>query len=138
MSAWPTDRFRGEVLALHAFLSDWLTGRAERGDGCPTRLAAALVDDFVVVHPDGSRGDRSAVLAAFAAAHGSKPADYALAIGRIDIRPIAADLCLATYEEIHRGEPGRARVSTAVLRRSGGRREIQWLFLQETPAPWLE
>lgn len=138
MSAPPADRFRDEVLDLHRFLDDWLKGEVDRDENGPDRLARALTDDFVVIHPDGSRSGRAGVLAAFDTAYASKPAVYALQVGRIDTRLVGDGLCLASYEEWHRGEPGRARVSTAVLRAEPGRDQIDWLFLQETPAPWLE
>lgn len=138
MSAVPADRFRDEVLDLHGFLDAWLKGEVARGADGPVRLARVLAEDFVVIHPDGSRSGRAAVVAAFDAAHASKPGAYALQVGRIDTRMIATDLCLATYQEWHRGEPGRARISTAILRSRPDRDEIDWLFLQETPAPWLE
>lgn len=132
-----TDPFAAEVLDLHRFLDAWLKGRAERGDGEPARLAAALADDFRVIHPDGDIGDKQAVVGSFAAAWGEKPPEYALVIERVETRPLAPDLCLATYVERHRGEPGRARIVGAILRRRAAG-EIEWLHLQETPAPQLD
>ena len=131
------DPFVAEIRDLHRFLDAWLKGGIERGDGRPARLADALADDFVVIHPDGGVGDKAAAVGAFAAAWGEKPADYALEIGAIDTRLLAPDLCLATYVERHRGEPGRARITSAVLRRKPGG-GIEWLHLQETPAPQLD
>ncbi len=133
-----TDDFYDEVLNLHRFLEDWLTGRVANGGRGPERLAQALSDDFRVIHPDGSRGGKPDVVRAFASAHGSKPAGYALEIGAVETRLIGEDICRATYKERHRGEAGRARVSTAILKRRPGSRNIEWIFLQETPAPHLE
>ena len=131
------DLFASEILDLHRYLDAWLKGRVDRGDGEPARLASALVDDFRVIHPDGSCGDKAAVVASFAAAYGEKPPDYALEIDRIETRRLAPDLSLATYIERHRGEPGRARIVSALLRRCADGR-FEWLHLQETNAPQLE
>lgn len=132
-----SDPFANEIVDLHRFLDAWLKGQVERGDGEPARLAGALAADFAVIHPDGSTGDRNAVVASFAGAHGEKPPAYALEVDRIETRRLAPDLCFATYVERHRGEPGRARIVGAILRRRVGG-EIEWLHLQETPAPQLD
>lgn len=129
--------FIDEVLALHRFLDDWLKARTPHGNGEPARLAQALADDFEIIHPDGSRGDRASSVAAFARAYGEKPPAYALEIDRVKTRVFGTDLCLATYVERHRGEPDRARIATALLRRRADG-AIEWLFLQETPAPHLD
>lgn len=132
-----SDPFADEIRALHRFLDAWLKGQVDRGDGEPVRLAQVLADDFQVIHPNGARGDKQAAVSGFVRAYGEKPPSYALEIGRIDTRMLGPDLCLATYEERHRGEHGRARIASAVLRRrpQGG---IEWLQLQETPAPHLD
>ncbi len=132
------DLFRDEVLALHQYLESWLKGEAPKGDGTPQRLAEALVEDFVVIHPNGRRGTKADAVRAFAAAYGEKPEAYALDISRVETRMIGEGVCLATYEERHRGEPGRARIATAVLRRRSTGKGVEWLFLQETAAPHLD
>ena len=125
------DEFREEVIDLHRFLEQWLKGEVPRGDGQPRRLAEALAEDYAIIHPNGSRGGKAEAVRAFASSYGEKTADYALRITRIETRMLATDICLATYEEDHVGEAGRARISTAVLRRRPGS-PIEWLFLQET------
>ena len=130
--------FRDEVLALHEYLSAWLTGRIPQGGGRPARLERALADDFVVIHPNGSISSKTDAVDSFAAAWNEKPASYALRVDQIRTRMVGADHCLVTYDEWHDGEPGRARISTALLRRSRSSDGVQWLFLQETPAPHLE
>jgi hypothetical protein len=132
------DRFREEVLALHAFLNAWLRGEVPDGDAGPERLARALADDFVIVHPSGNRSTKTAVVRGFASAYGEKPSGYAIRIDQIETRMLTDGLCLATFEEWHEGEPGRARIATAVLRDRSGGAGIEWLFLQETLAPHLE
>ncbi len=132
-----SDPFVAEIHELHRFLDAWLKGGIERGNGAPARLADALADDFEVIHPDGGIGDKAAVVGAFAAAWGEKPPSYALEVDSVKTRPLAPDLCLATYVERHRGEPGRTRIACALLRRLEDGR-IGWLHLQETPAPHLE
>ncbi len=130
--------FLQEVLDMHDFLESWLKGTVSRGDGQPWRLAHGLSNDFVVIHPSGLRGGKTDVLRAFATSYGEKPASFGLMVGGIETRLIADGLCCATYEECHRGEPGRARVSTALIRRRNPQPAFEWLFLQETPAPHVE
>lgn len=132
------DLYRKEVLELHQFLNDWLKGEVPKGSGRPERFAQALAEDLCVIHPSGKRGTKADAVRAFSAAYGEKPPGYALEIGRVETRMIGEGLCLATYEERHRGEPGRARVATALLRSRADGRGIEWLFLQETLAPHLE
>lgn len=132
------DTFRQEVLDLHRYLEVWLKGEVSRGDGHPDRLAGALSEDFCVVHPDGSRGSKQDVVRAFASSHGEKPSGYGLEISDVETRMIAEDICLVFYAERHRGEPGRARISTAILKRETKGGDIKWLFLQERLAPHLE
>lgn len=131
------DPFTTEVLALHRFLDAWLKGEIDRGDDVPARLAEALADDFKIIHPDGTRGDRNSAIEGFAGAFGEKPPEYALLISDIEVRDLAPGLCLATYVERHRGELRRAR-STSVLLRRRDDGKIEWLRLQETPAPKLD
>jgi hypothetical protein len=130
--------FQEEIVRLHRFLEAWLKGEVPKGDGRPERLAKALSNDFLVIHPNGTRGSKADVVGAFASAYGSKPPEYALEIGHIETRMIADELCLATYEERHRGEPGRARIATAILQQRSMEEGIEWLLLHETPAPHLE
>lgn len=132
------DVYQQEVLDLHRFLDAWLKGDVPKDDGQPKRLADALAEDFVVIHPSGMRASKADAVRGFASAYGKKPPGYALLIDRVETRMIGEGLCLATYEERHRGELGRARVATAVLRRRSRGEGIEWLFLQETLAPHLE
>lgn len=125
-------RFADEVRELHGYLGDWLTGKAANAGRGPARLENALADDFIVIHPDGVREGKAAVLQTFAKAYGRKPAGYAVDIADISARLLGAGLGLVTYRESHRGEPGRARRSSALLRQRPGSTAIEWLFLQET------
>jgi len=127
----PNDDYLQEVFDLHGYLEDWLKGNVADHARGPTRLDRCLAGDFVVIHPDGRREDKADVLRSFAAAYGAKPRTYALEITEPSIRPLHHGLFLATYREAHRGEPGRARISSALLRRSANR-TVEWLFLQET------
>lgn len=127
--------FHSEVVELHEFLNDWLKGMAPKGGGRPERLIKALAEDFIVIHPDGSRDGKANVVESFASAYGKKPAEYALQLANIESRIIGKDIGIVTYEESHRGESERARVSAGVLRRRMEDSGIEWLFLIETPVP---
>ncbi|MBT8099133.1 MAG: glutathione S-transferase C-terminal domain-containing protein [Gammaproteobacteria bacterium] len=126
------DRFLQEVLDLHRYLEDWMKGRIATEDSKPTRLADALAEDFIVIHPSGQQENKAEVIDNFAAAYGQKPKDYALEIRDVCVRRLEDGLCLVNYLESHRGESGRTRCSSALLRQRPGDRTIEWLFLQET------
>ena len=133
------DPFVTEVLELHEYLENWLKGEVPDRERGPERLAAALAEDFFVIHPTGTRERKADVVRNFASAYGEKSADYALEISDVSVRVLGDGMCLATYRESHRDDPGRTRLSSALLRRRSDRKSIEWLFLQETfvsdPAP---
>lgn len=124
--------FIAEVHALHDYLEDWLKGDVAEAERGPVRLKAALAEGFHVIHPDGRREDRAAVIRNFALAYGNKSRDYRLNISNVFVRVLDNRLCIATYQESHHGGGGRSRTSTAVLRQRPDGRAIEWLFLQET------
>ncbi len=131
----PSEAFRREVLDLHAFLEGWLKGSVKDNGAGPWRLREALAEDFTVVHPSGVREDKPGVVQNFAAAYATRPDGYALQISDLSLRPLGSRMYLASYRESHRGEPGRARISTALLRQVPDGERIEWVFLQETVLP---
>ncbi len=126
------DSFFAEVLDFHRGLERWLKGDVPNRDIAFARLAAALAEDFVVVHPNGRRDGKAGVLRSFASAFGEKPKRYRLEIRDVSLRRYEGGLCLATYVESHGGEAGRTRVSTALLRQRSAGGPVEWLSLQET------
>mgnify|MGYP002623134657 FL=1 len=129
MSRDAHDSFAREVLELHRFLEQWLKGEVPPGDTI-ARLENALDEDFQVVHPDGSRAGKREVVDNFRRAYGTKGASYRLEISGLVTRPLAGHCHLATYREDHLSEPGRSRISSAVLCNRDDR--TSWIFLQET------
>ncbi|MBT8079275.1 MAG: DUF4440 domain-containing protein [Gammaproteobacteria bacterium] len=128
------DLFLKEVHSLHEYLEHWMKGEVSDQKRGPLRLENALADDFLVIHPGGNREGKSDVIRNFARAYGEKSADYALQIKDPSVRMLADGVALVTYTESHRGEPGRTRLSSALLRQRPDRESLQWLFLQETYA----
>lgn len=125
------DEFTGEVLSLHEFLSQWLTGQVDLSERVFGRFANALADDFNVIHPNGLMQDKPAVLKNFREAYGNKPAGFRLDISSVLSRPLGNGLSLVIYQETHVGDPGRSRVCSALIRRLPNRR-FEWLHLHET------
>lgn len=123
------DPFVTEVFDLHRFLEAWLTGHVAEDIGL-RRLERALVEEFRIVHPDGSRLGKAEVIERFAKARAGKPASYSLLISDLEARSLGGRHCLITYRETHVGETGRDRISTALL--SQQNELVRWLFLQET------
>ncbi len=127
-----------EVVQLHQFFEQWLTGRTERSEAVLDRLASALAEDFEIVSPSGTRSDRTRLLRTLGAAHGShRSQGLRIWVENVRGRALADGLYLATYEEWQQvGEQApRGRLSTAVFQRApdapGG---VRWLHVHET---WL-
>ncbi len=124
-----------EIRELHEFLQAWLKGSVTQSENEFRRLRDALARDFLVIHPSGRTDGRSGVLEAFHKAYGSKDPSYAMDISNICARAVAERLCVMGYEERHRGEPGRARICTAVFRRRESDGRVEWIHLHETLLP---
>lgn len=124
--------FVKEIRTLHRYLERWMKGEITDSGRGPRRLAKALANDFIVIHPNGLREGKRDVIRNFASAYGKKPADYSLDIRNISLEILPGDFCLATYTESHGGEAGRTRLSSALLHYRSNLNDVEWLFLQET------
>lgn len=124
--------FIKEIRTLHNYLERWMKGEVIDQRRGPTRLAKALANDFMVVHPNGTHETKKNVIRNFASAYGEKPSDYTLNIRDISVEILPGGYCLATYKESHGGEAGRTRLSCALLHNRSVQKDVEWLFLQET------
>lgn len=124
-----------EIRKLHQFLQGWLTGTVPESDESFQRFRTALAHDFLVIHPTGKTDNKARVLENFRGAYGRKGTGYAMDISNIHARAHAGGICVMGYEERHRGEPGRARICTAVFRRREIDGRVEWVHLRETLLP---
>ena len=130
-----TDRAREEVVGLHEFFVQWLTGTLDDSDAVFRRFSDAVHPAFSMIVPSGEMLERAAVMASLRAAHATVDDPFAIEIREVVARTVGVDAALVTYEEWHfagdRTESGR--VSTAVFvpvrEAING---VQWLHLHET------
>src|SRR5690606_41531269 len=59
-----------EVVELHGFLVDWMTGAVPRSAATFARLADVLADGFTLLSPRGAISERRPLLRELEAAHG--------------------------------------------------------------------
>ena len=117
-------RAAADVVTLHDLFVELLTGRAG---------ADALGEAMARMAPEFTRAvqDRAAVEAMLAAAAGTVPADFTIAIAIEDARDLAPGVALVRYREDQRaGEGATSRRSTAVFVTTDD--GFAWASLQET------
>ena len=126
-----------EVVELHQFLQDWMTGASPRTADAYARLAEVLADGFTLINPRGVANERGALMAELEGAHGVHADEgFRIWIDNPLSRHQLGDFALVTYEEWQQlAGKTSARLSTALFRRR--RRlpnRVEWLHLHET---WL-
>ena len=133
------DQCRTEVVELHEFFADWFNGVLADTDDVFDRFASVMVEEFVILSPEGRSCGRTELLSRLRAAHGCHGQSGDAIRIRIDNythRVTEASISVATYEEWQEiGESSRGRLSTAVFRkRADAPNGVEWLHLHEV---WL-
>lgn len=125
-----------EVVDLHRFFEQWMTGRLDDTDAAFAAFRDAMADDFVIVSPDGQATASDPLVEALRATHGRyPPGGFEIRIENCRARGIADGVMLVTYEEWQQseGEDADGRISSALLRRDdAGPRGWVWLHVHET------
>jgi hypothetical protein len=127
---------RREIESLHAFFVEWYTGRTERDTY--DRVERALVPDFEMVTPDGSRREYTDVVDAIKGRYASRdPGAFEIEIRNVETRREVGDHRLVRYEEWQTTPDGTTgRLSTVLFESdSAAPGDVVWLDLQET---WLD
>ncbi len=128
-----------EVVDLHVFLQDWLTGTLPRDAASFARFADVIAEPFLVISPRGTVTDRAALLPEFEASHGAlaaQAADFRIWVQDYRCLQTWEDRALVFYEEWHKlGDQTSARVTTALFqRRAEAPNGVVWAHVHET---WL-
>jgi hypothetical protein len=132
-----------EVVELHGFLVDWMTGAVPRSAAAFARFADVLADGFTLISPRGDITERRALLRELEGVHGAHRTDH---VGfRVEVREFRhrrteGTVCLVTYEEWqHISGSATGRLSSAWFRaRSDTPHGVEWLHLHETWLPDAE
>ena len=128
-----------EVVELHGFLVDWMTGAAPRTALTFARFADVLADGFVLVSPHGAITERRPLLRELEARYavqGSDDVGFRIEVRNFRHRRTEGAVCLVTYEEWQQlSGTATGRVSSAWFRaRSDMPHGVEWLHVHET---WL-
>jgi hypothetical protein len=129
-----------EVVELHGFLVDWMTGAVPRSAAAFARFADVLADGFALISPRGEVRERRQLLRELEAAHGMHAPhdpDFRIEVRDFRHRRTEGVLCLVTYEEWQQltGAP-TGRITSAWFRaRTDTPHGVEWLHVHET---WLQ
>jgi hypothetical protein len=128
-----------EVVELHGFLVNWMTGAVPRSAAAFARFADVLADGFALISPRGEITERRALLRELEAVHGAHRTDdvgFRVEVREFRHRRTEGALCLVTYEEWqHVSGTTTGRISSAWFRaRSDTPHGVEWLHVHET---WL-
>jgi len=128
-----------EIVGLHRFFEQWLTGELDDSPETFARLSDVLSERFQMIGPDGEKQERRQVLAGvrnrYGAHRGSSRA-FRIRIRQVEGRYRDAAVALMTYEEWQETDGSvRGRASSALFReRADTPCGVEWLHLHET---WL-
>ena len=128
-----------EVVDLHVFLQDWLTGSIPREASVFARFEQVMGEGVQVVSPRGTLTNRADLLVEFEASHGAlaeQADDFRIWVENYRCVREMGDLALVMYEEWHQlGDDTSARLSTVLFERNPvAPNGVAWSHVHET---WL-
>ena len=113
-----------EIVELHRFFEQWLSGEIDDFSRCDRVLAT----DFTMVGPGGDLQAREALVRGLLDAHGQR--NVSIRVEKVVSNELGPGLTLARYEE---WQDSRGRLSTAVFRdRADTPNGIEWVTVHET------
>lgn len=124
-----------EVINLHAFIQDWMTGSVPKTEDAYSCFRDALDTDFVIIHPTGISEHRKELVKSFWSAYGVQEKSFVIEIRNLTHRLTCDDFALVTYEEWQFGNATAGRVSSVLFRKPEREKKVRWMHLHET---WLE
>ena len=132
-------RCRVEIVELHEFFTDWLSGSLDNSAVDFSRFTAATHPQFTMVIPSGQLLDKAGVTEGLRSAHGSRMRrDFRIEIRSIAERMLTDESAVISYEEwqFENGAPRSARTSTVVFVPAGhAPNGVAWRHLHETLLP---
>ncbi|MFT4649188.1 MAG: hypothetical protein ACI9X4_002426 [Glaciecola sp.] len=121
-----------EVLDLHEFFEDWLSGRGPNSAEYFARLSRSLEHEFQIITPAGILISRASLIEGLAGGFASCGAEFKLCVRNTQARMVGEGLCLVTYEE-WQSKDGieKGRLSSAFLRCTS-QGPCTWVHVHET------
>ncbi|MDF1836422.1 MAG: hypothetical protein P1V35_01010 [Planctomycetota bacterium] len=124
-----------EVLDLHEFFEDWLSGRGPNTPECFARLSRSLDSEFEIITPDGQLISRENLIDGLSGGFGSRGPEFRLWVQNTRARMVEEGLCLVTYEEWQATDGvEKGRLSSALLRCTP-QGICTWIHVHETALP---
>ena len=129
-------QFEAEVVAIHDFLTGWLSGSLPKEAATYAAFAEVLADDFLIISPSGEARPRAELIPGLEQAHGVEANDFRIWIENCEVRWSDAQACVGTYEEWQESAGVKiGRLSSILFRRNDAKRNgLEWVHLHET---WL-
>ena len=124
---------RNEIIELHRFFEEWMTGIG----GDFSRFATVMAEDFEIVFPDGNRMSQPELLIWMRGLEGTlTEQEFEIRIENLEERTPAPGMFIVTYEEWQtRDGETNARRSTALFRENPELpNRVEWVHVHET---WL-
>ena len=127
------DRCKKEIIELHQFFQEWLTGALPATPEAFRRAGEVVGAGFVIIGPDGKLTERETLLARIEQGHGGRPG-LRMWIDQFRFWRQEGQIALATYQEWQETAEGRTvRLSTAIFREKAGTPNgLEWLHVHET------
>ena len=124
-----------EVLDLHEFFEDWLSGRGPDTPEHFARLERSLDPEFEIITPGGELISRTDLIEGLAGGFASRGKDFRLWVQNTRARVVEEGLCLVTYEEWQTVDGvEKGRLSSALLR-CAAQGNCTWVHVHETALP---
>jgi hypothetical protein len=123
-----------EIESLHDFFVAWYCGEPAEF----SRLSDALGPEFEMIHPDGERVSRKAILESIRETEAAyDPGEFTIDIRNVEAVDIGDDYAVLRYEEWQTTPDGEnGRLSTVLFDvDSDAPNELAWVTVHET---WLE
>jgi hypothetical protein len=124
-----------EIVRLHEFFEDWMTGKLTRTDENFAQFADSLSTNFYIVTPSAQLTQKDVLLSRLYDTHNQRQ-NFRIWIKNVEVRHILEDVVVATYEEWQEtegDEKPNALLSTVVFTQDHTKpNNLLWQCVHET------
>lgn len=109
------DNVEKEIIRLHDFFEEWMTGTIEQSDKNFSRFSDSMGDSFYIVAPSGQLTQREGLIKGLYSTYNQR-SNMRIWIENVQVHHILDDTVIATYEEWQTlDNKTTARLSTVVF-----------------------
>jgi len=131
------DNVKQEIIRLHEFFVDWMTGILPKTDANFAQFADSLSEDFYIVTPTGQFTQRDTLVTRLYNTHNQRQ-NFRIWIKNVQIHHTSQDVIVATYEEWQESQDDNitALISTVIFIVDQSKsNDLQWQCVHETRLP---